>query len=147
MIDPNNVPPVADNELLARFIVKSNEFRADGTVTHRLFLPYGFELSVTRHREATPNEIWEAGVAVAHHRKKTLYGRVDIRAGSCRIGPLDVVERPIPLDNPEHLPENPNHADITGYPRNKEDQVSLAKELAAQVEGKKIDPPQPEGNA
>ena len=32
MIDPDNVPPVADEELLARFIVNGNEIRADGSV-------------------------------------------------------------------------------------------------------------------
>lgn len=40
MIDPNNVPEVVDSELLARFILNSNERREDGTVNHKLFLPY-----------------------------------------------------------------------------------------------------------
>jgi hypothetical protein len=57
MIDPANIPPIADNELLARFIVNSNELRPDGTVTPKLFLPYKWvELSVNRHREATNDE-------------------------------------------------------------------------------------------
>lgn len=47
MIDPNHVPPVADNELLARFILNSNEYRDDGTVKPKLFLPYSLvDLSV-----------------------------------------------------------------------------------------------------
>ncbi len=47
MIDPNNVPAVADTELLARFILHSNEIRNDGTVKPKLFLPYSLvELSV-----------------------------------------------------------------------------------------------------
>src|SRR5437762_651947 len=40
MIDPNDVPPVDDEELLARFILHSNEFRADDSVTPALFMPY-----------------------------------------------------------------------------------------------------------
>ena len=53
MIDPAHIPPIADDELLARFIVNSNEVRADGTVRPQLFLPYKrVELSVNRHREA-----------------------------------------------------------------------------------------------
>ena len=40
MIDPDNTPPVADHELLARFILTSNEMRADGTVKPKLYLPY-----------------------------------------------------------------------------------------------------------
>ena len=137
MIDPSNVPPVAENELLARFIVNSNEKRDDGTLTPKLFLPYKqVALSVNRHREATSDETWAVGRRVAEERKKTLYGRADIRASSCRIGPLDVVPKPI-------LPGNPNHADIVGFPPppRKDEQLSLAQKLAAAVEGKWRAPP------
>ena len=51
MIDPTHVPPVADGELLARFIVNANEVRADGSVRPQLFLPYKrVELSVNWSR-------------------------------------------------------------------------------------------------
>ena len=132
MIDPSNVPPIAENELLARFIVNSNETRSDGTVKPKLFLPYSrVELSVNRHREASLDETWSVGTAVARERKKSLYGRADIRASSCRIDSLQVIPKPI-------FPTNPNHADITGYPLKKEDQMSLAEKLAASIEGKWI---------
>ncbi len=135
MIDPLNVPPIAENELLARFIVNSNETRSDGTVKPKLFLPYSrVELSVNRHREASIDETWRVGTEVARERKKSLYGRADIRAGSCRIDSLQVIPKPI-------LPKNPNHADITGYPLKKEDQMSLAEKLAASIEGKWIATP------
>lgn len=135
MIDPANIPAVADNELLARFIVYSDEKRADGTVKHKLFLPYRLvELSVNRHREATLEETWQIGHEVAANRQKNLYGLVNIRASSCRVDPLDVIPDPI-------LPRNPNHANITGYPPAKEDQMALAKILAASVEGKWQEPP------
>ncbi len=136
MIDPANIPSVADNELLARFIVNSNETRSDGTVTPKLFLPYKrVELSVNRHREATNDETWAIGRHVATERKKTLYGRADIRASSCRIAPLDVVPRPA-------LPLTPTHADVIGYPPRKDEQLSIAEKLAAAIEGKwKLPPP------
>lgn len=135
MIDPANIPPVADNELLARFIVNSNELREDGSVTPKLFLPYKWvELSVNRHREATIEETWAIGRQVAADRQKTLYGRADIRASACRIAPLDVVPKPI-------LPHNPNHADIIGYPARKDEQISLAEKLAASIEGNWKRPP------
>ena len=135
MIDPQNTPPVADNELLARFIVNSNEVRADNTVTPKLFLPYKrVELSVNRHRDATEAETWAIGRQVAANRGKILYGRADIRASSCRIAPLDVVAKPI-------LPHNPNHADIVDYPPRKDEQLSLAQNLAAAIEGKWIPTP------
>ena len=135
MIDPNHVPPVADEELLARFIVNSNEMRADGTVRPQLFLPYKqVTLSVNRHRDGTLIEIWSIGQQVAAERGKTLYGRADVRANSCRIAPLDVVPQPI-------LPHNPNHADIVGYPARKDEQLSLAEKLAAAIEGEWQSPP------
>ena len=68
MIDSAHIPPIADGELLARFIVNSNEVRADGTVRPQLFLPY--------------------------------------------------------------------KRDVVGYPRRKDEQLSLAAKLAAAIEGR-----------
>lgn len=142
MINPEQIPDVADNELLARFIVNSNEKRPDGQVTPRLFMPYKWvELSINRHREATIEETWQVGREVAAQRKKPLYGLANIRASKCRIETLKVVPDPI-------LPGNPNHANITGYPPDKTDQMALAAELAASIEGKWIEAPREDsGNA
>lgn len=135
MIDPKCVPPVADNELLARFILYRNETRADGTVKPKLFLPYSrVVLSVNRHRDATEEETWGVGASVAAERGRTLYGQANVRASSCRVEPLDVEAKPL-------IPSNPNHADITGYPKPKADQMSLATKLAASVEGSWIPAP------
>ena len=134
MIDPEDAPPVDDGELLARFIVNSNEFRKDdNSVKPKLFMPYKrIELSVNRHRECKIEETWQFGRTVAAQRKKTLYGRSDILASNCRIEPLDVVAKP--------LEGNPNHADVIGFPPKKEDQLSLATKMAATA-GKRIVPP------
>jgi hypothetical protein len=51
---------------------------------------------------------------------RELYERTDIRAGVCKIQILRVVAKPI-LNNPK-VPDNPNHADIEGWPEAKEDQ-------------------------
>ncbi len=130
MIDPADIPPIADDELLARFIVNSNEVRVDGTVRPQLFLPYKrVELSVNRHRDALLAETWTIGKQVAEQRGKALLGRADVRANAGRIPPLDVVSSPT-------LPQNPNHADIVGYPPRKDEQLSLAAKLAAAIEGR-----------
>lgn len=130
MIDPENIPPVADNELLARFILNRNEKRDDGNVNHKLFMPYKWtELSVNRHREASNEETWGIGFDIASQRSKMLYGLANIRASNCYQSTLRVVPDPI-------LPNNPNHANIIGYPSGKEDQMALAKVLAASIEGK-----------
>ena len=135
MIDQSNIPLVADNELLARFIVYKDEKRTDGSVKHKLFLPYKLvELSINRHREATAEETWQAGYDVAAERGRPLYGFANIRASNCRFEKLDVVPDPI-------IPKNPNHANITGYPQAKEDQMAIAKVLAANIEGKWQEPP------
>ena len=68
------------------------------------------------------------GKQVAEQRGQTLPGRADIVASACRIEPLDVVHKPI-------LPDNPNHADVTGYLPRKDEQLSLAAKLAASIQG------------
>ena len=134
MIDPLNVPDVSDNELLARFVLYSNEIRADGTVKPKLFLPYSLiELSVNRHREATDDETWQAGRDVSFQRSRTLYGLANIRASNCRFESVEVAARPIL--------GNPNHADVVGYPERKEDQMAIATKLAASIEGSWIKAP------
>jgi len=139
MMNPDRIPDVADNELLARFIVNRNEKRSEGQVTPRLFMPYKWvELSINRHREATLTETWQVGFEVAAQRNKQLYGLANIRASKCRIEHLEVVPAPI-------IPSNPNHANITGYPASKEDQMALAAELAASIEGNWIAAPQKDG--
>lgn len=141
MIDPLNVPVVSDDELLARFILQSNEYRAsDGSVTHRLFMPYKLiDLSVNRHRDATVDETWFVGHAVARKRQKTLLGRSDILARHCRIGDLKVICDPILADGPDDV-DNPNHANISGYPPQKEDQKAIAMKLAERAKPR-ITPP------
>lgn len=144
MFDPSAVPPISDDEIVARFIVHSSELRADGTVRPELFIPYKHvELSVQRLREATEAETWAVGRQIAIDRTNDplgLLGRVDLRVAVCRIGPLDVVASPI-IATAEKF-ANPNHADIRGYPPEKSQQKQLALELAAQIEGgKAIHPP------
>lgn len=125
MIEDNPVPEVEDYELLARYIVSSKEFRKiDNTVKPQAFIPYSHvELSVTRHRDATDDELWQIGRDVAKQRSKNLYGRTDIIAYKCREADLTVVPDPL-------LPENPNHANLIGYPPAKEDQLSIALKIA-----------------
>ncbi len=135
MINPQQVPPVDDSELLARYVMQSGHFRqSDRTLKQDLFVPHPHqEVSVTRHRDATSSELWAVGKDVAKKRGKTLYGRADIRAIDCKVNALTVIEKP--------LAENPNHADIAGFPLEKADQKAIALKLAAAA-GKIIFQPQ-----
>ena len=117
-------PFVETNELLARFVPSSRWFRSDSTVKPDAFIPYPYpELSVTRHRLFSEEDLWKVGQAVADARKLTLYGRADISAENVRKQKLTVEPTPVP--------ENLNHADILGWPPDKPSQKILALELAA----------------
>lgn len=134
MLDPTNIPAVEETELLARYVMQSGHFRSDRTVKPNLFIPHPYqELSVTRHRDATEAEIWQAGVNVADQQQKMLYGRSDLLTKQCLEESLRVIAAP--------FPDNPNHADIEGWPTAKEEQKAIALKLAASAT--KLIPPPP----
>jgi len=134
MLNPNHIPPVEDDELLARYATQRGHFRpSDGIARPSLFIPHpNQELSVTRHREATETEIWVAGHHVAMAQNRQLYGRCDLQAGDCKFSSIKVTAKP--------TQRNPNHADIEGWPEKKEDQKSIAQKLVATAT-KLISPP------
>lgn len=125
MIDAANIPPIESDELLARYVTQSRQFRSrDRTLKPSLFIPPpDLKLSVTRHRDATDDEIWHVGRAVAETRQQTLYGRGNILCSDCEKNSLRV--------EPNSVPGNPNHADVMGWPDRKEDQKVVALNLAA----------------
>lgn len=115
--------PVADQELLARFVLFRRHIRtSDQTVKPEAFIPYPRpELSVTRHLGLAEAELWELGQAVADQRAITLHGRADVRASTVRRQSLRI----------EPTPEPRNHANITGWPADKSAQKVIALEIAA----------------
>ncbi len=133
MIDPSSVPEVEPDELLARYILYSRHIRnSDGTIKADAFIPHLDELSVTRHRDATTDELWEVGQSVASRRSKRLHGRGDVTAHAIIDQGLNVVADPIAGD-PE-LADNPNHANVTGWPPGDKDrQRLLALEIAKEA--------------
>jgi hypothetical protein len=125
MIDPANVPEVTIEELLARFIYQSSHIRpGNRTVKPNAFLPPANLLcSVTRHLQATEDEIWSVGMEGGQKRDAELYGRADLRAEDCTRHRLKVLKAPVQ--------GNPNHANVTGWPPDKPAQKIIAQELAA----------------
>jgi hypothetical protein len=124
MLDPAQVPAVDSDELLARFIIFSKHFRpSDNTVRPDAFIPHPqVDLSVTRHREATEDDLWQEGKRVAAIRSATLYGRADVAAKTFESEELSVVPKPID--------ENPNHAEVIDWPAEKPAQKMKAREIA-----------------
>lgn len=125
MLDPASVPEVTADELLARFIYQSSHIRpSDRTVKPNAFLPPANLLcSVTRHLQATEDELWSVGHDGARQREATLYGRADLLTGVCTRNGLPVLKAPVQ--------GNPNHANVTGWPSDKPAQKIIAQELAA----------------
>ena len=124
MIDPANVPEVATNEMLARYVLHSSHIRSDQTVRQNAFVPHPYpNLSATRHLSATETELWTVGENVAAASGKTLYGRGDVSTTACLAQRLTVQASP--------TPNNPNHADVSAWPADKPAQKIIALEIAA----------------
>ena len=83
--------------------------------------PY-IELSMTRHDQATEEELWTDCRRIAALRKKTLYGRADVEVAVFEVQGLVVEAAPIP--------ENPNHANAKNWPAEKSEQKAKALEIA-----------------
>jgi hypothetical protein len=66
------------------------------------------------------------------HNRKTSTGDLDILTRDCLVDSLQVIAHP--------FPDNPNHADVKGWPPAKEDQKAIALKLAASAT-KLIPPP------
>ena len=124
MLDPNQVPPVGPDERLARFVLFSKHFRsADHTVKSDAFIPHpNVDLSMTRHLQATAEELWGEGQRIAAARRATLYGRADVGGSAFIAQGLLVVAAPIL--------ENPNHVNAVNWPEDKPAQKIKAIEIA-----------------
>ena len=117
---------VAADEWLARFILREEHIRADGSVKPDPFMPYKWvELSVTRHLGLGERELWDAGKMVAQETATKLQGRADAQAEVFTRQRLRVLPRP--------LPRNANHADIVDWPPDKTAQKELALLIAREA--------------
>jgi hypothetical protein len=116
---------VEPSEPIARFIVQKSDFIVTQNVARpRAFLPNptSLETSVFRIFDLTSSEIWNLGETyVSGPRNRNLYGRADIIKKNVESLGLSVV--------PDNVPDR--HANIVGWPKEKDEQISLAQELAA----------------
>lgn len=134
MIDPDDVPEVVDSEMLARYATQHSHYRrSDCTAKQDLFMPHPYrELSVTRHLNATESEIWQVGRSVAELQNKTLYGRADVRA-------KEFVQESLTLQK-DPKSDNPNHANVIGWPSDKPGQKTIAQRIAAKSKFRPLNP-------
>ena len=128
------LPSIQPSEWLARFILKRNYLRHDRTIKQDAFIPHPYpDLSVTRHLQLSETQLWEIGHDVARQTSKTLHGRADVQVAVFQLHELRVVAAP--------LPENLNHANVTGWPAEKPAQKIIAQQIAAAA-GMALEPPQ-----
>jgi hypothetical protein len=123
MNDGPVIPPaIADDELLARFVLFSGWVRSDRTMRPDAFIPFPWpNLSVTRHLELSKDELWTIGQHIADNRPSKLYGRADLQVLTILEQSLRVVPTPTPR----------NHANIAGWPSDKPSQKTIALRIAA----------------
>lgn len=121
------LPPVADDEWLARFIWFRNRVRQDQTVKPDAFIPpKDLQLSVTRHINLSEEELWNIGQRVAEQAANTpkvpLHGRADLCVRDVSAQKLRTEAAP--------RDDNRNHAHIIGWPLEKSARKIIAQELA-----------------
>jgi len=128
MTQPQSVPAVSADGLLARFVTDAGWVRADKTIRQDAFIPpRDLNLSVTRHLNLSQQELWKLGQkvvdAISGRRSAALHGRADLPES--QVSKLRLSTKPFPVAG------NPNHAHITGWPPDKPAQKSIAQQLAA----------------
>ncbi len=122
----DNIDPA---ESLARFILNKSDYRADGTVRHRIFLPSPKtgQTSVFRIGGLSENAIWGIGdneVALKRKPPLSLIGRADIFV-------RQVLNTGLHIDA-DYIP--PRHANIANWPIEQSVQRLIAMELAGMAQ-------------
>jgi hypothetical protein len=134
VFDLKNVPEVGAGETVTRHLMFSKWFRADQTIKYESFMPPNdLEYSITRLLEATDDELWDVGAAVATKSHRNLHGRADLSVQRFITQQLHV--------QADALSDNPNHAKATGWPADKARQIIIAKQIAATPGMRRIPPP------
>jgi hypothetical protein len=117
--------PVGTGERITRFARHSSQYSAVANrVRHTAFMPpMSLRLSVFRTSDMGEVEIWDLADSVVSS-KKSIQARADLTANDVRVAGLEVETAPDP---------HPKHADIVGWPEEKPEQMSVAKEMATQA--------------
>lgn len=123
---PSNVnfkKPPTPNEPITRYLAHRNQFSSvNNRVKSNVFMPpHDLKLSVFRIHGLAIKDIWKIGKKAI--RRRTLRGRADIRT-------LTVTTNGLSID-PDNKPRR--HANVIGWPPEKEEQKSIALELAKEA--------------
>ena len=122
---------VRREEKITRYLLEKKEIRSNGKLHWRALLPNrDGETSVYRISECSEQDIWVTGLHdVAAARGKVLIGRGDLHASS-------VYDKALNIRPDTNLVSN--HADIIGWPEEKDRLQAIAIDLAAEADVKKV---------
>ncbi len=125
MTKPLDQVRVDISEILCRFVFSPRYVRSNGTVRHNAFVPkpnQKLKLSVTRSEDPVADGIWNIGRQIEAGRTERLQGRADVIVPVVLAQDLRI--EPAPVDG------NRMHANIVGWPAEKQEQLMVAKEIA-----------------
>jgi hypothetical protein len=118
------MPPVDPAEPISRYIFSSSHFSAQNNrVKHNAFMPSSGETSVFRTRGLAEAGIWAIGEDLSTQRNQQLHARGDLLTS-------DVLSLSLAVE-PSEPP--PRHANITGWPHEKDLIKLRAMELAGKA--------------
>jgi hypothetical protein len=118
---------VLPSETVSRYLFEGNIRSSDNTIRHSAFIPpSSLKLSVFRIYDLADNDIWNLAVEkVEPYRKEagTVIGRGDLLVSTVIQENLRVI--------PDSAPSR--HADVCGWPDDRDERVTIAKVLAAKA--------------
>ena len=122
---------VSREEEITRYLLEKNEIRSNGKLHWRALLPNrDGETSVYRISGCSEQDIWITGLHdVAAVRGKVLIGRGDLKASS-------IYDKALTLRPDDNLTSN--HADIIGWPEEKDRLQAIAIDLADEADVKRV---------
>ena len=118
------VPSVDPAETVSRFLLKGDIRSQDNTIKHAVFLPSASNLKISVYRisELSDDAIWALAVEKVEPLRGRVIGRGDLTS-------LTIIEERLIL-TPDLDPAS-RHADIVGWPEDRDARATIAKALAA----------------
>jgi hypothetical protein len=114
---------ISPSEFVSRYLIKEN-IRSDGVVRHGAFIPPAFnlKLSVFRIYDLSDEDIWALAVEKVEPARGKVIGRGDLRVSG-------IIENNLLVEPDED--HGSRHADIVGWPNDRNHRATIAKVLAA----------------
>jgi hypothetical protein len=124
-----NLDRVEKDERITRYGRDRRQFFKGGSAKPQLFLPnpkHDNTTSVYRTSDLKDEEVWDIGqkfVVEKTSDKKPIFGRADLSSNVILDSNLQIIPVPTPHER---------HADIVGWPEERDVALSIAQELASQ---------------